>query len=227
MSEHAVDIVFTGLDEGVQGGEMQAYQRSLALAEAMRDEVLLAYAMNGESLPPQHGYPLRLLVPGWYGMTSVKWLTRIEAIAERFTGYQMVKSYRYARDSEDPGEPATVIKPRALMIPPGIPDFATRLRIVYARPVLLQGRAWAGRVGIARVEVSADRGMSWTDAELDQPISDFAWQGWSYLWNAPSGRQTLCVRATGADGAVQPTEQFWTHQGMGNNAVQTVDVLVL
>jgi DMSO/TMAO reductase YedYZ molybdopterin-dependent catalytic subunit len=160
-------------------------------------------------------------------MTSVKWLTRIEAIAEPFTGNQMVKSYRYSRDREDPGEPAALIKPRALMIPHGIPDFATRLRIVTAGPALLQGRAWAGRVGIARVEVSADHGVTWTDADLDQPLSKLAWRGWSHLCDAPPGRHTLCVRATGADGAVQPTEQFWTHQGMGNNAVQSVDVLVL
>jgi DMSO/TMAO reductase YedYZ molybdopterin-dependent catalytic subunit len=227
LSDRTTEIVFTGLDWGVQGGVVQAYQRSLALEEAMRDEVLLAYAMNGAPLPPQHGYPLRLLVPGWYGMASVKWLTMIEAISEPFTGYQMTKSYRYSREAEDPGEPVMLIKPRALMIPPGFPDFATRVRIVNAGSVLLRGRAWAGRFGITRVEVSTDSGSSWIDADLDHPISDFAWRGWSYMWDAPPGRYTLCARATCTTGAVQPTEQFWTYQGMGNNTVQAVDVLVV
>ena len=72
--------MFTGRDEGVQGGETQLYQRSLTIDDAMRDEVLLAYEMNGAPLEPQHGYPIRLVVPGWYGMTSVKWLENIEAV---------------------------------------------------------------------------------------------------------------------------------------------------
>jgi len=96
----------------------------------MRDEVLLAYDMNGESLPPQHGYPLRLLIPGWYGMTSVKWLDRIEAVSEPFQGYQMARAYRYTETADDPGEAVTLIRARALMIPPGIPDFMTRNQLV-------------------------------------------------------------------------------------------------
>ena len=91
----AVELLFTGLDRGVQGDVVQYYQRSLAVDEAIRDEVLLAYEMNGRPLEPQHGFPLRLLVPGWYGMASVKWLHRVEAVAEPFQGYQMVGSYRY------------------------------------------------------------------------------------------------------------------------------------
>ena len=227
LDDHAAEIVFTGLDWGIQGGEVQPYQRSLTLDEAMREEVLLAYAMNGESLPPQHGYPLRLLVPGWYGMTSVKWLAVIEAVAEPFIGYQMIKTYRYSRDADDPGEPVTLIKPRALMIPPGIPDFATRTRLVNAGHVLLHGRAWAGRVEIARVEVSIDNGVTWNDAEMDQPLSEFAWRGWSYDWDAQPGRHRLCVRATTANGIRQPTDPPWTYQGMGNNAIQAIDVIVL
>ena len=91
----AVELVFSGADHGVQGDVEQDYQRSLTLAEATRPEVLLAYGMNGRPLEPQHGAPLRLIVPGWYGMTSVKWLTRIEAVAKPFDGYQQAVSYRY------------------------------------------------------------------------------------------------------------------------------------
>src|SRR5438477_6781115 len=126
LLDDAVEVVFTGLDRGLEKGVEQNYQRSLALDDALGDDVLLAYEMNGAPLLPQHGFPLRPLVPGWYGMTSVKWLTRIEAIAEPFQGYQMVGSYRLTGSKDDPGEPVSLIRVRALMVPPGIPDFLTR-----------------------------------------------------------------------------------------------------
>jgi DMSO/TMAO reductase YedYZ molybdopterin-dependent catalytic subunit len=227
LTDEATELVFTGLDWGVQGGEVQAYQRSLSRDEAMRDEVLLAYAMNSEPLPPQHGYPLRLLVPGWYGMTSVKWLTRIEAVAQPFTGYQMMKSYRYSQSADDLGDPVTLIRPRALMIPPGVPDFASRTRIASPGPTILRGRAWAGRASIERVEVSCDDGSTWQDAELEPEPSPFAWRGWHFSWNAAPGQHRLRVRATNSEGDVQPSEPFWTFQGMGNNVAQSVTVLVV
>ena len=226
VADAAVEILFTGLDRGVQGDEVQYYQRSLALEDALRDEVLLAYAMNGAPLEPQHGFPLRLVVPGWYGMTSVKWLDRIDAIGEPFRGYQMEGSYRLTQAEDDLGEPVRLIKVRALMIPPGIPDFLTRVRLVEAGPVALTGRAWAGRRQVARVEVSADGGATWADAQLGEAVSPYAWRGWSYAWRAAPGRHTLCVRATDDAGNVQPLDQPWNFQGMANNMVQRVDVLV-
>jgi len=227
LADEAAELVFTGLDWGVQGGEVQPYQRSLSRDEAMRNEVLLAYAMNGDPLPPQHGYPLRLLVPGWYGMTSVKWLTRIEAVAQPFTGYQMLKSYRYSQSADDLGDPVTLIKPRALMIPPGIPDFASRTRVVGAGPTILRGRAWAGRASIERVEVSCDDGATWAEADLEPTLSPFAWRGWNVAWNAEPGHHQLRVRATSSEGVVQPNEPFWTFQGMGNNVAQPLEVVVV
>jgi len=227
LDDAAVDVVFTGLDWGVQGGEVQPYQRSLSIDEATRDEVLLVYAMNGQPLPPQHGFPLRLLVPDWYGMASVKWLSSIEAVAEPFTGYQMTKSYRYAQSANDLGDPVTVKKPRALMVPPGIPDFTSRVRVVNAGRVLLTGRAWSGRAGISRVEISNDDGATWSDAELDRPVSELAWRGWSFAWEARPGRHRLRARAIDDNGVIQPSEPFWNYQGMGNNMVYPVDVLVL
>ena len=170
LRPEAVDIIFTGADRGVQGDVVQYYQRSLTPADATRDEVLLAYAMNGRPLEPQHGFPLRLLVPGWYGMTSVKWLTSIEAIDHAFQGYQQVVAYRYGDDPDNPGDPVSVIRPRAMMSPPGIPDFLTRTRLVEAGRVTLAGRAWAGRDGISRVEVSTDGGESWAAAKLEAPV---------------------------------------------------------
>lgn len=222
----AAEIVFTGLDRGVEGGEVQHYQRSLTVSEALREEVLLAYEMNGEPLQPQHGYPLRLLVPGWYGMTSVKWLERIEALAEPFQGYQMARVYRYSQTEDDPGEAVTLIRMRALMIPPGIPDFLTRTRLVQAGAVTLTGKAWAGRLSVSRVEVSVDGGFTWSDAHLGEPVSPHAWRTWTFLWNARRGSHTLCVRATDSEGNVQPLEQQWNFGGYGNNSVQRVTVIV-
>src|SRR4029453_12109482 len=105
LTADAIQVVFRGADRGFQNQDEHDYGRSLSLADAIRDEVMLAYAMNGEPLQPQHGFPLRLLVPGWYGMASVKWLDRIEAVAESFRGYQMMKVYRYSQGADDLGAP--------------------------------------------------------------------------------------------------------------------------
>jgi DMSO/TMAO reductase YedYZ molybdopterin-dependent catalytic subunit len=225
VRDGAVELLFRGADEGIQGEEVQFYERSLSLADALHDDVLLAYEMNGRPLPPQHGYPLRLIVPGWYGMTSVKWLTQIEVLDHAFEGYQMVHSYRYSQSEDEAGEAVNLIRVRALMVPPGIPDFMTRTRLLGAGPVRLEGRAWAGRRAISRVEVSADGGQSWLEAALQEPASPYAWWSWTCDWQARPGRYELWVRATDAAGAVQPIEQ-WNYYGMGNNMVQRVEVIV-
>src|SRR5512144_2740491 len=116
-----LEIVFTGADHVIEGGEALDYARSLPVSEAMRPEVLLAYEMNGRPLEPQHGFPLRLVVPGWYGMTSVKWLTSIEAVDHEFEGYQQKGTYLFKASADDPGTPVQRMVPKALMIPPGIP----------------------------------------------------------------------------------------------------------
>jgi DMSO/TMAO reductase YedYZ molybdopterin-dependent catalytic subunit len=220
------EIIFTGLDSGVEGEQVQSYQRSLTVGEAKRKEILLVYEMNGQPLQPQHGYPLRLLVPGWYGMASVKWLDRIEAVAEPFQGYQMLRAYRYGQAADDPGEPVTVIRVRAVMIPPGIPDFMSRTRLVEAGPVTLTGKAWAGRLSVSRVEVSVNKGTTWSEAQLGEPLSPHAWRTWTFLWDATPGSYTLCVRATDSQGNVQPLDQQWNFGGYGNNGVQRVNVIV-
>jgi len=225
VGDDTVELVFTGADRGVQGDIEQDYQRSLPLAEALRPEVLLAYEMNGRPLEPQHGFPLRLLVPGWYGMTSVKWLRSIEAVTEPFTGYQQTDTYRMRLTDEDqPGEPVSRIRVRALMIPPGIPDFLTRHRLVDAGTVALRGRAWCGTGPVARVEVAVDG--DWADAELDEPLGTYAWRGWRWPWQATIGEHMLSCRATDAAGNSQPIDPPWNVQGMANNVVQRVPVTV-
>jgi DMSO/TMAO reductase YedYZ molybdopterin-dependent catalytic subunit len=219
-----VELVFTGADHGVEKGYEHDYARSLTLAEALRADVLLAYEMNGRPLEPQHGFPLRLLVPGWYGMTQVKWLTGIEAVTEPFVGYQQTVAYWFRNGPDDPGVPVQRIKPRALMRPPGFPDFLTRQRIVERGPCRLEGRAWSGAAPIASVEVGIDG--EWAKAELGEPLGRFAWRGWSFMWDATSGDHRLSCRATDADGNVQPVDPVWNWQGMGNNQAQTITVHV-
>src|SRR4051812_28743582 len=102
VERDAAEVVFTGLDRGLEGGVEQDYARALPLDEALREEAVLAYEVNGVPLPPQHGFPLRLVVPGWYGMTNVKWLASIEVVAEPFTGYQHERGYRFRTTEEDP-----------------------------------------------------------------------------------------------------------------------------
>ncbi len=223
----ATDAVFTGLDRGVQGEVMQQYERSLSAADAMRDEVLLAWAVNGRPLPPQHGFPLRLIVPGWYGMTSVKWLRSITVVDRAFEGYQQARAYHFRTVEGDAGEPVTRMLPRALMIPPGVPDFMSRTRFVEPSTLEIEGRAWSGRGAITRVDFSADGGSSWREAELGDAVSEHAWRRWSYAWDASRpGEYELCVRATDSAGNVQPDEQRWNYEGVQNNAVQRVRVRV-
>src|SRR5437762_1584560 len=128
VPDGATDVVFRGLDRGIEGGVEEAYARSLPLAEAMRDEVLLAYEMNGAPLLPQHGFPLRLLVPGWYGMTNVKWLAEIELAGEPLANYQMARAYRLRATEHEEGTPIDRMLPRALLAPPGVPEFFSRAR---------------------------------------------------------------------------------------------------
>ncbi len=221
------DVVFTGMDRGIQGDIEQHYERSLPLAEANRDEVLLAYAINGQPLPPQHGFPLRLIVPGWYGMANVKWLRGITVVANGFGGYQQAAAYHYRLADDDSGVPVTRILPRALMVPPGIPDFISRVRFLAPSRQVLTGRAWSGCAPITKVEVSTDGGRSWAAGELGDPVSPFAWRPWTYEWDATRpGDYELSVRATDGAGNSQPTEQNWNREGVQNNAVQIITVVV-
>lgn len=224
VNENAVEVVFTGADEGLQGGVRQQYARSLPVAEALRRDIVLAYRMNGADLPPQHGYPLRLVVPGWYGMASVKWLSAIKVVTKPFEGYQQAVAYRYQQNADDAGAPVTRIKVRSLMLPPGVPDFFTRRRVLAAGPVMLTGRAWSGRAAVARVDVGIDG--KWAPAHLEHPAGPFAWCAWSMPWVADPGEHELTCRAADASGAVQPLATVWNYQGMGNNVVQRIRVTV-
>ena len=227
VRDGALEVLFTGLDRGVEGGEEQAYERSLPVSTLLEGDALLAYEVNGVPLPPQHGYPLRLVVPGWYGMTSVKWLARISLLDTSFDGYQQSHSYRIRNEEDEPGEPVTTIAPRSLMVPPGIPEFLTRARVVEAGTCEIVGRAWSGASEVTAVDVSSDGGKTWTAAELGEPeLGRWAWRSWRYVWDAEPGEHELCCRARDAAGAEQPLDPPWNVGGYVNNAVQRVAVTV-
>ena len=227
VASGATEVLCTGLDRGTEGGEEQLFQRSLALADSLEDDVLLAYELNGVPLPPQHGFPLRLLVPGWYGMTNVKWLTRLTLLDEPFAGYQQARGYRLRQTDEEEGVPLSRIHPRALMVPPGIPDFMTRERTVRTGTVTIEGRAWSGLAPVAAVEVSADDGATWREARLDPPtLGRWAWRRWSYDWDAQPGRHVLACRARDEAANEQADEPRWNVGGYANNEPQRVVVTV-
>ncbi len=224
--EDAPEVLFRGIDRGVEGEEEQNYERSLPLDQAMSEEVLLAYEMNGAPLPPQHGFPLRLVVPGSYGMASVKWLERITVLDSPFEGYQQARGYRFRQKPDEPGVPVSRMLPRSLMVPPGIPDFATRARNLASGPCTIRGRAWSGLGPIEGVEVSDDGGASWNGAELGPQSSRWAWRSWQWEWEVESGTYELCCRARDGAGNVQPLEPAWNLGGYANNEVQRVPVVV-
>ncbi len=220
----AREIVFHGADRGIDRGIEHSFSRSLSPAEALRDGVLVAYAMNGQPLLPQHGAPLRLVVPDWYGMASVKWLERIEVIDHAFEGVQQTGSYHFRSAPGEKGVPCTRMRVNSLMAPPGIPDYYGRRRNVDAGSVEILGRAWSGDAPIWRVEFAVDG--AWQDATLDAPAGAHAWRRWTVRWNASRGAHELRCRATDETGAVQPLEPPWDVTGFGNNAAQRVEVLV-
>jgi DMSO/TMAO reductase YedYZ molybdopterin-dependent catalytic subunit len=220
-----VDVVFTGADHGVDRGIEQDYARSLPLAEARLDDVLLVYEANGAPLLPQHGYPLRLVVPGWYGMAHVKWLRTIQLIDHEFDGFQQ-SAYRIRESADDPGRAITRMEPRALVIPPGWPDFMSRSRFLRPGQLMLEGRAWSGWGAITSVEITVDGGQTWDEAELSPATDGWTWRRWKLPWHATEGRYSISARAADDTGRGQSARQPWNRGGFANPTTQDVDVLV-
>jgi sulfane dehydrogenase subunit SoxC len=226
INDGAVEVVFTGADHGIERGVEQDYQRSLSLSEAARDDVLLVYEMNGAPLLPQHGFPLRLIVPGWYGMAHVKWLSRIEVVTDRFDGYQM-RAYRVREQSAEHGVPVTRIEPRALLAPPGFPDFMSRHRVLRSGRTMIEGRAWSGWGPVTAVRVSIDGGDHWESATVEPAPNLGGWARWSWPWDATVGNYVLTARAEDDTGRSQPIDPRWNRGGFANNHIQHVPVTVI
>jgi len=225
-SSSAIEVVFSGSDSALDDGHEIAFERSLSIDDCRTAGALVAWGMNGDDLPPQHGAPLRLIVPGWYGMASVKWLRLVTVLRERFDGYFQTGAYRIFQAGVDDAPPVTRILPRALLTPPGLPDAETGGRAVHAGRVILSGRAWSGLGLIAQVELRFGDG-SWREARLDAPLGAHAWRGFRYDWEATEGSWDILVRATDAAGNVQPIEPPWNLQGYRNNAVRPLRVTVV
>ena len=219
--------MFTGADHGIQGEVEQDYQWGFSLEDILRDDVLLAYEMNGQPLPPQHGFPIRLLVPGLvrdvqremapYDHGRRRAVRRLPALGLPAAG----------RSPMDPVSAVTRKAVRALMLRPGFSDFPARQRFVDAGPIELTGRAWSGWGHIARVEVSIDGGdRGRTRSSARSPAASSSWRSWSFGWNAEPGEHELLVRATDDAGNVQPTDPPWNYCGFMNNTTQRVPVTV-
>jgi DMSO/TMAO reductase YedYZ molybdopterin-dependent catalytic subunit len=199
------------------------YERSLGVDDARDSEALLAYAMNGEPLPIQHGYPLRVVVPSWYGMASVKWLTGIEVVDRGFHGHFQANAYFYewTRDGQVIREPLTLQRVRTLITEPAADEEVDRGERA------IRGVAWSGAAPIARVEVNVDDG-SWQEAHLVGERHRHSWQWWeliSYL-DRP-GPTTIRARATDLAGRTQSGQPEWNRLGYGNNAIQELSVRIV
>jgi DMSO/TMAO reductase YedYZ molybdopterin-dependent catalytic subunit len=210
IKANAVDVVMEGADKGEPKTEPKppgsiSYARSIPVGKARQREVLIAYAMNSKELPASHGFPVRAIVPGYYGMSSVKWLTRIQVLAEPYLGYWQTTEYGYWDRST-----STPVR-RALM------DMT--IKSLVARPSLhevvkagsayrVYGAAWTGNADVTRVEISTDGGASWEQARLIDKEVRFAWRRWEFNWNVPQrkGNVSLLSRATDSRGNTQPTQ---------------------
>ncbi len=209
----AVEVLFEAADRGTKGGKVVPFARSLPLERALDPDTLLALEMNGAPLTREHGAPVRLVVPGWYGMAAVKWLARIELLRAPFEGYFQRERYVYLTPDAAP-RPVTAMKVTSLVTAP------LEGSTVPAGSVEIVGRAWSGEGAIAAVEVSLDGGP-WQRAELAAERSRHAWR--TFRWTTPPlavGRHTVRARATDTAGNVQPDRAPWNRLGYGNNAIR-------
>jgi DMSO/TMAO reductase YedYZ molybdopterin-dependent catalytic subunit len=211
----AIEVLFRGADAGVPKGlvERIRYERSLPIEVARGDDVVVAYAMNGEPIPREHGGPLRLIVPGWYGMASVKWLAEIQVLDRPFEGF--FQKDRYVIE----GRPLRRIEPRAVIASPA--DGAEVNRSFEVR-----GYAWSGRAAIDRVDLSDGDGMLLGSTRIPENAAPFAWHEFAIRVSLDPGDRTIVARATDREGNAQPLSPRWNALGYANNAVRPTRVRV-
>ena len=226
----AVEIIFEGTDQGEVTEEPKSpgtihFARSLPLAKARQPEVLVAYLMNGQPLPPEHGFPVRLVVPGWYGMASVKWLSKIMVSAVPYDGYWQTLEYAYWK--RERGLP-TLTPVTEMLVKAEIARPALHEEVPAGQPYRVYGAAWTGESEVTRVEVSTDNGGSWQPAQLLEAAVPFAWRFWEFSWTPPAapGRYTLQARATDRAGHTQPTAHDPDRRTYMVNKIGAVEVVV-
>ncbi len=226
--DKAVEVLFEGADLGEEEEEGESfelgYARSLPMAKALSPDTLLAYEMNGQPLTPQHGFPLRLLVPGWYGMASVKWLTRVRVLEEPFDGFFQKRRYidiREGKTDEDSWEPVSTLRVKSLITHPRHGE------VVQPGAYVVTGMAWSGEGEITGVDVSVDGGLEWQEAQLVGETAQMAWRRWEYSWRpSKAGHFILQARATDSAGMTQPAAIPWNFRGYANNGIHTIAVEV-
>lgn len=220
VDPRGVEVVFRGADSGaVDGGRVVHFERSLPVARALDATTLLVWAMNGEPLRPEHGHPVRLFVPGNYGVASVKWLERITVVDAPFIGHFQTDRYIYRGHplhAED--ESVTRMHVRSLIAAPEASDMVRGT-------ILVRGMAWSGYGAVTAVSLSADGGATWQDARLLAASSSHAPTMWECEWTPPvPGEYELVARATDSTGESQPLEPVWNELGYANNVVHRVRV---
>ncbi|MGA9523440.1 MAG: sulfite oxidase [Myxococcaceae bacterium] len=214
LRDDVVELLFESADGG--------FARSLPREKATSEEVLLAVQMNGAPLTPEHGAPLRLIVPGWYGMASVKWLRRIEAITAPFRGHFQSERYVLIDEAGRVAAPVQRVRVRALITSPLEGDRVPRGRVDAS------GWAWTGEGEISGVEVAVGGGEDWTPAELLDSAGRWAWTRWRAVVSFEEpGRAVLRARAHDSGGLVQPDEADWNRLGYCNNSIAPVVLEVI
>ena len=225
VSASAAWLESDGADTGVAA--TPDFIRAIPMQKALHPATLLALRMNGRPIPDIHGFPVRLIVPGWDGTSSVKWVIRISARQQPSGGFFMNPAYRFPRYNLPPGSPP---KPAELEV---IEDMPVKSCItapedqsqVQLGAVSVRGFAWAGEQAIERVEISTDGGSRWHDAELSTPKLPFAWRLFHYDWRpAEPGYYTILSRATDTAGSVQPIVPAWNPSGYLWNAIDRIGV---
>ncbi|MFL6352348.1 MAG: sulfite oxidase [Bryobacteraceae bacterium] len=217
-------VIFRGADHGTVDGHTEtiAFERSLSLEDARGSEALLAYAMNGEVLPFQHGFPLRVIVPSWYAVASVKWLTDIEVVDQPFDGYYQTEKYCFEREVNGrvDREPVTLQHVRSLITEPE-EDAQVELGELAVR-----GVAWSGAAPIGCVEVSVDEGP-WQQARMLGEPKRHSWQWWELITRLDRPRKyVIRSRASDISGHVQPESPEWNRLGYCNNSIQSLEITV-
>src|SRR5438876_1696066 len=210
VRRNAREVILEGADGGKlddpksPAGELK-FARSVPLAKA-RDDVLLAYKMNDVDLPPEHGFPLRAIVPGWYAMASIKWLRRVIVTDKPFTGYYQTLDYAYWKRR---GDLAELVPLAEMQIKTEIAQPIEGEIVPADSNVRIHGAAWTSDVDIIKVELSTDGGSTWNNAKLIGESKPNAWRLWEFSWRTPAaaGKQTLIARATDSKGRTQPAER--------------------
>jgi DMSO/TMAO reductase YedYZ molybdopterin-dependent catalytic subunit len=230
LEEDACEIVLEGPDRGVakEGATPPgpiSYARSLPRAKALQREVLIAYQMNGRDLSQDHGYPVRAIVPGHYGMASVKWLTRIYAVREPFQGYWQTSDYGYWDyvDKQPVRRALGEMKLKSEIFRPTVYE-----TLPPNQAYTVFGAAWAGETEVAEVSVSTDGGQTWAQTEFLDPVQQYAWRRWKFDWVTPNkpGQYTLLARAKDANGDVQPSKHDENYASYVINHLLPIEVTV-